>query len=83
MLIDLDSVVVHLFLGESRRFYDLEILWGDSPLVDWPLIDSGQGGAAANVPGGDVPARDAESGVSGSGGSSEELSSRRFAADGS
>ena len=44
MLIDLDSIVVHLFLAESRRFYDLEILWGDSPLVSW---EQGAGGGAS------------------------------------
>ena len=35
MLIDLDDVVVHLFLPDNRRFYDLEVLWGDSPSVEW------------------------------------------------
>lgn len=34
VLVDLADVVVHLFLEESRRYYDLELLWGDSPLVD-------------------------------------------------
>jgi ribosome-associated protein len=35
ILIDLFAVVVHLFLGETRRYYDLELLWGDGPLVPW------------------------------------------------
>jgi ribosome-associated protein len=47
MLIDLDSIVVHLFLAESRRFYDLEILWGDSPLVQWEQGAGGGAGAAS------------------------------------
>ena len=35
VLLDLDRVVVHLFLEESRKYYDLELLWGDCPRVDW------------------------------------------------
>lgn len=35
VLLDLDSIVVHLFLEESRKYYDLELLWGDCPRVEW------------------------------------------------
>ena len=35
VLLDLDRVVVHLFLEESRKYYDLELLWGDCPRADW------------------------------------------------
>lgn len=35
VLIDFDDVIVHLFLREARRHYDLELLWGDSPRVEW------------------------------------------------
>jgi ribosome-associated protein len=35
LLLDYDFVVVHVFLAEQRRFYDLELLWGDSPAVAW------------------------------------------------
>jgi len=35
ILIDYVDVVVHLFTDESRGFYDLELLWGDAPRVDW------------------------------------------------
>ncbi|HZN60482.1 MAG TPA: ribosome silencing factor [Planctomycetota bacterium] len=35
VLIDFDGVVVHLFQGESRTFYDLENLWGDCPTIEW------------------------------------------------
>jgi ribosome-associated protein len=35
ILLDFDVVVVHLFLEAQRRLYDLELLWGDSPRIDW------------------------------------------------
>ena len=35
VLMDYNDVVVHLFLPEAREYYDLELLWGDAPHVDW------------------------------------------------
>jgi ribosome-associated protein len=35
LLLDYVDVVVHLFDVERRRYYDLELLWGDAPRVDW------------------------------------------------
>ena len=33
-MLDFSSVVVHVFTDESRKFYDLERLWGDAEEVD-------------------------------------------------
>jgi len=35
MLIDFVDVVVHLFNGDARVFYDLDNLWGDGKRVEW------------------------------------------------
>lgn len=35
VLVDFVDVVVHIFNDESRRFYDLDNLWGDAPKVEW------------------------------------------------
>ena len=35
ILIDFVNVVVHVFTPEHRDYYDLELLWGDAPRIDW------------------------------------------------
>ena len=34
LLLDFSDVVVHVFTDETRKFYDLERLWGDAEEVD-------------------------------------------------
>lgn len=35
ILIDYVDVVIHIFNEESRKYYDLELLWGDAPRLEW------------------------------------------------
>ena len=41
VLLDFSSVVVHIFMDEARKFYDLERLWGDAKPVDLNGLVSG------------------------------------------
>lgn len=40
VLVDFVHVVAHVFNDESRRFYDLDNLWGDAPRVEWETVKS-------------------------------------------
>ena len=35
ILLDFVDVVVHIFDPAHRRYYDLELIWGESPKVRW------------------------------------------------
>ena len=35
ILIDFVNVVVHIFTAQHREYYDLELLWGDAPRIEW------------------------------------------------
>ena len=35
ILADYVDTVIHLFDAERRQYYDLELLWGDAPRIDW------------------------------------------------
>jgi ribosome-associated protein len=35
VLLDYGDFVVHVFLDEIRRYYDLERLWADAPAIEW------------------------------------------------
>ena len=41
ILMDYGSVVVHVFLHETRKYYDLEHLWADSPSIDLSALENG------------------------------------------
>ena len=51
VLLDYGDIVVHVFLNEIRRLYDLDGLWSDAPRLDLDLADDGGALAAEGEPG--------------------------------
>lgn len=39
IVLDYGETMVHVFLPDVRKFYDLEDLWGDAPMVKIPDLD--------------------------------------------
>ncbi len=35
IVFDYGNVIAHAMIEETRRFYDLERLWGDAPIINW------------------------------------------------
>ena len=40
ILIDFVDVVFHVFAKPYRSYYDLELLWGDAPRLEWARSES-------------------------------------------
>lgn len=41
IIVDFVDVVVHVFGRLYREYYDLELLWGDAPRLDWMRSETG------------------------------------------
>ncbi|RME41366.1 MAG: RsfS/YbeB/iojap family protein [Planctomycetota bacterium] len=40
ILLDFVDVVFHIFTRSAREYYDLELLWGDAPRINWARSES-------------------------------------------
>ena len=32
---DYGDIIIHIFTPDARHYYDLDMLWGDAPKLDW------------------------------------------------
>lgn len=61
IVIDLVDAVIHVLLPETRRYYDLEMLWGDAPRLSWERESASRAGAAGKA-GTPIPGADPRTG---------------------
>lgn len=40
VIVDYVDIVLHIFARPFRTFYDLELLWGDAPRMEWQRAES-------------------------------------------
>lgn len=40
IIVDFVDVVLHVFARSHREYYDLELLWGDAPKIEWSLAET-------------------------------------------